>query len=120
MVQADRGAGSGPRSTESREENEGKLWSGGGGRKKQSTSLSGGDALCRQETLSLILGPLSADRASEEAPARRVIERPAGRTRGDRPNLPGVIRTEGTSAPGKATVQEHEECWSRMRHPWCR
>ena len=75
------GAGGGPRSTESREENEGKLWSGGG-RKKRSTSLSGGDALCRQETLSLILGPLSADRAGEEAPARRVVERPGGRTQG--------------------------------------
>ena len=72
------GAGSGPRSTESRQENEGKLWSGGG--EKHSTSVSSGDALRHQEMLSLVLEPPSADRAGEEALAWRVVERPAGRT----------------------------------------
>ena len=81
MVRADRGQAAGPDLP--RAEKRTKVSSGrGGGRKKRSTSLSGGDALCRQETLSLILGPLSADRAGEEAPARRVVERPAGRTQG--------------------------------------
>ena len=74
------GQGAGPHLP--RVEKRTKVSSGRGGRKKRSTSLSGGDALRHQETLSLVLGPLSTDRAGEEAPAWRVVERPAGRTQG--------------------------------------
>ena len=44
--------GSGPKSTESRDQNDSKLRSGGG--KKRGTSLSGGDVLCSKEMLPLV------------------------------------------------------------------
>ena len=82
MVRADRGQAAGPDLPRAEKRTKVSSGRGGGGRKKRSTSLFDGDALCRQETLSLVLGSLSADRAGEEAPAWQVVERPAGRTQG--------------------------------------